>query len=476
MKDRPAVKRAQPKSDNSTQSTAVLSQAAAPGTSLETTGQERYAILVTLVFLFLRFSFLHDFVTVHIGMNPYLLAIAGGFAYLALLNGQVWRTASESKLFWAWILFAGFIFVGVPFSFWPGGSWAVVSEFLKDNLLCLPLIAGYFTTWERLRRVFSTIALAGIVFIGLSLINPVSVGGRLGLAFTSTVGNPNDLAAHLLFVLPFMLYVALSKSHKFVFRILCLAGIGAGLLQILKTASRGGLLGLLVGLVIAFLIGNMKARSTLFLLGPIAGIALVTVLPPSTLLRLTSLSDQGSDGEATASFDARRLLLEKSINITLHHPILGVGAGQFSSYEGTMSDEEGRHHNNWQETHNTYTEVSSEAGIPAFILFMWGLGGTLFVFFRISRKARKMPNLRELALPAYILTAGISSFCACVFFLSFGYRPYFVVLTGIALALLKVAKNAEQPAAAEAVKSPPRLATAGVRPAGPGRTALAYRR
>src|SRR5581483_2995841 len=122
IKGRSAAKPAQAKPTASTNSTAVLSEPAAT-VSTEVTGQERLAIFATLLFLFLRFSFLHEFVMTHIGMNTYMLALAGALAYIPLLNAQPWRTASQTKLFWPWFIFAALIVLGLPFSFWPGGSW-----------------------------------------------------------------------------------------------------------------------------------------------------------------------------------------------------------------------------------------------------------------------------------------------------------------------------------------------------------------
>jgi O-antigen ligase len=223
-------------------------------------------------------------------------------------------------------------------------------------------------------------------------------------------------------------------------------------------------LGIVVALVVAFFIGNSRTRSVLLLIAPLAAAAMVAVAPQSTLQRMTTLSDQRNGTEASESFEARRALLTKSINITLDHPLLGVGVGQFGSYEGAASDAEGRHHNNWQETHNTFTEVSSEAGIPAFICFLWGIFGALLVFYRATKITRRNPKFSEMALPIYLVTAGIVGFIGSIFFLSFGYRPYFVVLTGIALGLQQAIL---EPATQSAADTDPLRGSVNLRPPAP---------
>ncbi|MBV9158043.1 MAG: O-antigen ligase family protein, partial [Acidobacteriaceae bacterium] len=366
------------------------------------TAVQPFAIIATLSFLFLRFSFLHDFIASHIGFNTYLLTLTGLLAYFALLRSSVWRAASRSKLFWAWVGFTTLLAIGVPFSSWPGGSVSIVEPFIKDNFICLPLIAGVFGSWERLRRLFLTIAWAGVVVVALTMIAGRSdLNGRLNLFFTTTIGNSNDLATHLIFVTIFMLIAAFSLQRNMLVRLLFIASSLVALYEIFRTASRGAFLALLVSAVIAFFTGNMKSRFSVLFLAPIVGLAIITMMPESTVTRLLTFSGQGSE-EARESYEGRRMLLQRSIDITLEHPILGVGAGQFSSYEGGESDAQGHHHSHWMETHNSFTEISSEDGIPALLCAIWGLAGSLLLFWRLSRNAKKNPALQRFAVAGYV--------------------------------------------------------------------------
>ncbi len=398
---------------------------------------EKFSVYATLAFLFLRFSFLHDFITVHIGFNSYLVTATGLLAYVGLLRSETWRSAAKSKLFWAWVIFTGLLIVDVPLSSWPGGSFAVVEPFVKDNFICLPLLAGLFYNWPRLRLLFLTLAWAGVAVTAITFVNGgYDANGRLTLFFTSTVGNPNDLAAHLIYVSIFMLIAAFSLEQNMVFRLIFLGTTGAALLQILRTGSRGALIGILVGVAVGFLCGSMKFRFTLLFLAPVAAAVLLAVMPQSTLERLSSFTGTGTD-EAQQSYSARRYLLQRSIDLTIEHPLFGVGPGQFSSSEGAEAAAEGHHHAHWQETHNTFTEVSSEVGIPALMCVLYAVGGSFLLFWRLTKQAKRNTNLRRFALPAYLLVTGTAAICATIFFVNFGYKLYLIVLTGVGIGIAR---------------------------------------
>ncbi len=84
----------------------------------------------------------------------------------------------------------------------------------------------------------------------------------------------------------------------------------------------------------------------------------------------------------------RSYLLKQSVVYTWQHPIFGVGLGQFSNFEGKSSLAEGKI-GIWHETHNAFTQVSSECGIPASIFFVLGICSALFSVNRIYRRARR---------------------------------------------------------------------------------------
>jgi O-Antigen ligase len=405
---------------------------------------ERLAAVFSIVYIYLRFSFVHEYLAGRAGANLYLVTVVGALAYTGLLRNSTWRAASKSKLFWFWLIFCALLLIGLPLSFWPGGSYAITIPFIKDNFLCIPLIAGLFGSWRLLRRLIVTVAFAGVTVTVLTLVWHGDVSGRLIASWTASIGNPNDVAGHLLFVLPFILFTGLSKNTNALLKIVFLGSVPFVLYLVLLTGSRGAFIGIAGCLLYTFATGSTKVRMGFLISIPVLAAVLLTVVPASTFDRLLTFSNaEERHNEAVDSYQARRQLLVNSISATLHHPFLGVGSGQFSSFEGGKAIEEGRPHSNWQETHNSYTEVSSEDGIPALICMICGIAGTFIVFVKTQKAVKNDSALADIRLAAYFLSMAIAGFCVCIFFLNFAYKPYLVVLAGLAIAMQRATSLAQ---------------------------------
>ena len=134
-----------------------------------------------------------------------------------------------------------------------------------------------------------------------------------------------------------------------------------------------------------------RQRIGLLALIPVGLIALLVVLPESTRTRLMSFSQSeiGVSKEALESSESREYLLKQSIIFTFTHPVFGVGPGQFSSYEGGLRTEEGER-GSWHETHNTFTQISSECGIPAMLCYIGAVFTTFAMLNRFWHNARRL--------------------------------------------------------------------------------------
>ena len=95
------------------------------------------------------------------------------------------------------------------------------------------------------------------------------------------------------------------------------------------------------------------------------------------------------------------------------HPIFGVGPGQFAEVSGA-----------WHQTHNTYTQLSAEAGLPALALFLLFLRSG----FRKLREIKADGAEEESAL-ASALQCSLAGYAIGAFFLStaFWLTPYLLV-------------------------------------------------
>ena len=124
--------------------------------------------------------------------------------------------------------------LAVPLSSWRGGSFTHVLSYVKSNFILLPLIASLATKWSDCRKIIYIIAAAAVFDLAASYFFLKSTGDRLELQLSGTIGNSNDLAAHLLVVLPFLLFVALKPRTRLLFRFALFAAIAFGIFQILS--------------------------------------------------------------------------------------------------------------------------------------------------------------------------------------------------------------------------------------------------
>jgi O-antigen ligase len=325
--------------------------------------------------------------------------------------------------------------LSAPLSFWPGGSSSLILNYLKGQLPMILIIGGLVLTWRECKLVLMTIALACVVNVlsgKFFTLNP-DTDSRLGLEL-GTIGNANDFTAHLLFVLPMVVFVLLISNRNWLRRILCLGVLGYGVYFCAATGSRGGLVAFAAAALFILIrapgrvrIGALAATGAMFLL-------VLAFLPHALLQRYGTLfTNDIEDQEAAESTAARTHLLKASIQFTIRHPVFGVGPGEFSDYEAAYAKSEGRR-GAWAVTHNAYTQVSSEAGIPALLFFLAAIVMTFRTFGRIYRAARAHPELRPMAMGCLCCQLSLVGFCTAILFLSLAYTIYLPTMTGLAMA------------------------------------------
>ena len=431
--------------------------------------------LAGAILVYMRFSMLPEIQTMSMGFNLYLLYLAAVPAILAVLfTGGLARTFRGPAAY-CWIGYVGWVVLGIPFSSWRGDSAHIVNEYIRANVPMLFVIAGLAVNWKICKWMMFAIALGGVTNLIAARIFMADVSGRMGLSL-STVGNPNDFAAHLLIVTPFILWLGF-RSKSYLLRVAALGGIGLSTYYILATASRGALISLGVDAVILLWKGTPKMRIGFLVVAPIIAIGLVAVTNQSILVRLGSFSssDANASVEALDSTESRKYLLGKAFEYTARFPIFGVGAGQFGIYEGFHSSVVGTH-GQFHGAHNTYMQAAAECGIPAFLFMVAGVITTLATFASTLKDASKRPDCEDIRLAAFCCLLGMAGFCTAIFFLNFAYAFYSPAMGGLAVAL-RAAANQEfqsrQPGK-PAVGTQPPLAVPFVRRTGyrPARTAL----
>ena len=187
--------------------------------------------------LFIRLSVIAEVIAHTLRVNTYLLYLVGPPAILgALFSGGVYRTLRHRAALW-WMGFFCWMVLATPFSTWVGISAHRILDYGRTNLVLLLIIGGLAVSWGEIRKVFYTVAAAGIVNLLTARIFLNQENGRYNLQASGTIGNSNDLASHFILILPFFLYGVLDRKRSWVVRIGLLGAIGYGLWVILGTAS-----------------------------------------------------------------------------------------------------------------------------------------------------------------------------------------------------------------------------------------------
>jgi len=299
-------------------------------------------------------------------------------------------------------------------------------------MIFLFLTAGLAITWKDVRAAFYTIAAAAAVNLATAKLFMDDVNGRISLKASGTIGNSNDLAAHLLLVLPFVLFLVLGRGRPVIVRIAGMGLITYGLWVILGTASRGGLVALFVMTACLLMRASMMQRVALLVMGILLTVGAMAVLPGQTLARLGALFGE-EHKEADESADSRWYLFKKSVQYTVQHPVFGVGPDQFGNFEGSASMAEGRA-GNWHATHNAFTQISSECGVPAFLFFVGGLGAACYSIFRTYRRATR-EGYTEIANACFCYLLAMVGFLTALVFLAGAYSFKLPAMVGLSVAI-----------------------------------------
>jgi len=140
---------------------------------------------------------------------------------------------------------------------------------------------------------------------------------------------------------------------------------------------------------------------------------------------------------ARASEDDRLDVLTRSIQYTLEHPIFGLGLGNFANVNGAELNKPDA----WMGAHNTFTQISSEAGVPALLVFVALLATAVRNTKRISQAIPKDPEEAGLSLMARATVASLLSFTFGAFFAHLAYEYFFFYPVAIAAGIRHIART-----------------------------------
>ncbi len=402
----------------------------------------------------------------YLGVTLHVVTLA-----LALISGGA-RRAVASQLGVCLGLFTGWMMVCTLASTWRGGS---ADTLMREWVPSLIIFAscGTVVTLPQCRKVVAVLATATAVIVGASYALGSLKGDRLAFE-AGTLGNANDLSTLLVLGIPFFLVPVFSKDSSRFSKIIALALCGLALVVVVKSASRGSLLALITILLVLFWTEPFVGKVKLGLLTVVMLFVFFAVTPQEILSRyLTIFGDAASNDQIAASAQessmARRQLLEQSLKLTMQHPLFGVGPGIFEVGEAKLAEAEGQKAM-WHVSHNSYTQVSSEMGIPGILLYLVGLWITFRNVFWFRAHSRIGPSSRVSAMGLALLLS-LVGLCVSLTFSSNAYLSYLPMFMGLSVVFRKSLQLEMNQHSAVVTAAQPRLAVE-TKPAGasPGKT------
>ena len=410
----------------------------------ESSSFQRLGFKVLLVFIFLAFSRILDvkFGSLHITGMSYRIVI------VMVLLSRGFQTALKSNIGKALLGFTFCFGLSVPFSIWRSGSKDIfLNQWLPLSFVAFLSVAGLVQTYKQWFKLFKTLAYALMVFTIVANVFGTSDNGRLILA-QGKFANPNEMAQALLLGLPLwgaMMFLSKSPGGKVFAMGVMLLILGTTF----RTGSRGAMIGFVTMLLVVFLRAPMMGKLKIIMAGVLFMGVVMTTMPGRLIARYKTVAEDDADvsemgthmaESAVSSTQSRKTLLRHSLIFTMRHPLFGVGAGMFPVADDAYAKESGSTKGSWAGTHNSYTQVSSELGIPALLFFVSAVGMALKGTYSLYKKTRGDPRLEDMGSAALGFHYCLVIYAVTILFDYIAYTSMLPVFGGMVASLVRTAE------------------------------------
>jgi len=252
------------------------------------------------------------------------------------------------------------------------GLWAAETYRWAIAGLFLIIARSYFST-RSASKIAMALGAAVVVGFAWAAFQVASAEGPASFVRSGLMrahggfGEPNPYAAFIWAVtLPLVALASMGRGYPGKVRWIAAAVGALGIAALILTQSRGGILGIAVGLAVIAGVAllSLGTRTKLIGLGGAAAlgaaaIVIVTVAAPWRESHSATTPGNWADQERTAHWVA-------AVHMVESHPLTGVGGGNFSSHyraeTGYWRFRISRGH-----AHNAYLQIAAEVGLPGML-------------------------------------------------------------------------------------------------------------
>ncbi|MBV9241751.1 MAG: O-antigen ligase family protein [Acidobacteria bacterium] len=341
-------------------------------------------------------------------------------------EGNLTKLSTEVKAVLAMTLIA---FLLIPISVDPGTAWETFNDpFIKAVAIFVVLVNVVRTRRRLMQMMWLSFGIG--IYLAACAVDYYMQGKfsvedyRVAVTDVKGIfGNPNEMALHFVMMTPITLCLALASKNK-VWKVIYFAATALFVAANMVTYSRGGFLGLLaIAATLAWKLGRKHKLHTL--IGSVLAIGVTIAASPGNYgLRMISIFIPSLD--PVGSSDARRELLERSLLVTARNP-WGIGIGNFPIV-ATQN----------HQTHNAFTQVSSELGIAGFVAYMIFMIAPFRRLRAIERRQFDANDLNWFYFMSIGLQASIVGYWVSSFFASVAYNWFIYYLLAYAVAFRRI--------------------------------------
>lgn len=310
-------------------------------------------------------------------------------------------------------------------------AWKTFSEMLIKTIVVFIVFVNVVRTEWRLKLLL-LLVLAVSIYLSVNAINDYRLGlfqvgeiwshdARIAGRIKGLFENSNDLAMHLVTMIPIAVGLAFSKGGLFR-KLVYMGGAAIMTAAVIVTFSRGGFIGLVA--VVLLLVRRLGRKNKTLTTGALvfAVIMFLAMAPGAYSGRLSTIFSSSSD--LTGSSSQRTEVLKQSVRVALRYPLFGVGIGCFPHKSPRNLV-----------THNAYTQVASEMGIAAMVVYILFLVHPLKRLRLIENESYEHSDRSKFYYLSIGLQASLVGFMVSSFFGAVAYHWYVYYLVGYAVCL-----------------------------------------
>ncbi len=249
------------------------------------------------------------------------------------------------------------------------------------------------------------------------------------------VGDSNYFTVAALVTLPLAFELMMISKVRWQ-RIYSLGCLCLTMLAIMLGASRGGFLGIVVGL--GYLVFRSEKRTRNIAVISVVIVPFLLFAPNSPVRRF--LHPVPGD---TASIQKHIVGWKAGLNMIAHNPLTGVGLGNYK-LKVAQYDTTGTVRLEPHIAHNAYLEIAAEMGIPALGLYVIFMLSTFFSLDRTRRRSLRA-DTPDLAAIAIGMQAALLGVWVAIFFVSAEYTKLFWFLLVLTMVIPPLVPRRRKP-------------------------------